>query len=126
MAWCFDDDPSGYSVSVLRRLATEDAVVPSIWLLEVVNTLLVAERAKQFDPHRSAFFVRALERLPVSVIHDRTEDVFHAIATLAREQGLSAYDAAYVWLGAQRGLALATLDGSMRGACQRVGVALLA
>jgi predicted nucleic acid-binding protein len=126
MGWCFDDDPTGYAVSILERLGSEDAIVPDIWALEVVNSLLVAERAKQFDLQRSAYFTRQLEMLPVSVVESRTEDIFHSIATLAREQAISSYDASYVWLAAQHGLAVATLDGGMRGACQRLGVKILA
>jgi len=125
MAWCFDDDATGYSVSVLKRLDIEDAITPSIWPLEVVNTLIVAERSKQFDHQRSAAFIRLLETLPVSVIDDQAADIFHSVATLAREQVISSYDASYVRLALREGAPLATIDGSMRGACQRLGVTLL-
>jgi predicted nucleic acid-binding protein len=125
MAWCFDDDATGYSVSVLKRLDSEDAIAPSIWPLEIVNTLLVAERSKQFDQRRSAAFIRLLETLPVSVIADQAADIFHSVATLAREQTISSYDASYVRLAVREGTPLATIDGGMRGACQRLGVTLL-
>lgn len=126
MAWCFDDDPTGYSVSVLKRLTSEEAITPSIWPLEVVNTLLVAERSKQFDQQRSAAFIRLLERLPVSVIDDPAADIFHSVVTLAREHVISSYDASYVRLALREGSPLATIDGGVRGACQRLGVTLFA
>ena len=126
MAWCFDDDPTGYSVSVLKHLDSEAAITPSIWPLEVVNTLLVAERSKQFDQQRSVAFIRLLETLPVSVIDDQAADILHSVATLAREQAISSYDASYVRLAVREGAPLATIDGGMRGACQRLGVTLFA
>ena len=126
MAWCFDDDPTGYSVSVLKHLDSEAAITPSIWPLEVVNTLLVAERSKQFDQQRSVAFIRLLETLPVSVIDDQAADILHSVATLAREQAISSYDASYVRLAVREGAPLATIDGVMRGACQRLGVTLFA
>lgn len=126
MAWCFDDDATGYAVSVLKRLDSEDAITPSIWPLEVVNTLLVAERSKQFDQRRSAVFIRLLETLPVSVIEEQAADILHSVATLAREQVISSYDASYVRLALREGSPLATIDGGVRGACQRLGVTLLA
>jgi hypothetical protein len=33
-------------------------VVPAIWKLEVVNTLVVAERRKKVAPEKSAAFIR--------------------------------------------------------------------
>ena len=47
MSWCFKDETNNYADTVLDRLTEEAAVVPSIWPLEVVNVLLVAERQKR-------------------------------------------------------------------------------
>ncbi len=62
--------------------------------------------------------------LPIE-IHDVAPDLaFGTILDLAREQGLTAYDAAYLHLAMRRGLPLATQDDALRDAAQRVGVAL--
>ena len=44
------------------------------------------------------------------------------VLPIAREFGLSAYDAAYLELAARRGAALATLDGKLEKAARRAGV----
>jgi len=46
MSWCFKDETNRYADSILDRLTKATAVVPSIWPLEVVNILLVAEQQK--------------------------------------------------------------------------------
>jgi predicted nucleic acid-binding protein len=43
---------------------------------------------------------------------------------LARSQGISAYDAAYLELAMRRGLPLATLDGKLEAAARAVGVSI--
>src|SRR5271166_1052465 len=46
IAWCFPDKQDDYSQTVLDALASEQALVPELWHLEVANTLLVGERRK--------------------------------------------------------------------------------
>ena len=47
-AWCFADQSNPYTDAVLRALAEgETAVVPALWRLEIVNSLVVAERRKK-------------------------------------------------------------------------------
>jgi predicted nucleic acid-binding protein len=45
---------------------------------------------------------------------------------LARQQNLSAYDAAYLELAVREGLPLATRDGQLKKAARAVGVSLFA
>jgi hypothetical protein len=47
MAWCFEDEVDKYADSVLDLLVDSEAIVPSIWPLEVANVLLVAERRQR-------------------------------------------------------------------------------
>lgn len=44
MGWCFEDEQSEYCDEVLSSLTAAEAVVPVLWLCEVVNVLAVAER----------------------------------------------------------------------------------
>jgi predicted nucleic acid-binding protein len=46
------------------------------------------------------------------------------VLSLAREQGLSTYDAAYLELAIREGLPLATLDTELKKAAKAVGVKL--
>jgi predicted nucleic acid-binding protein len=68
-------------------------------------------------------FLALLRGLPIQVV---TGDVFSLpeLASLAREFGLSAYDASYLRLAIDNGVPIATLDVRLRDAASRAGVAL--
>jgi hypothetical protein len=45
ISWCFPGDvteDTPYSRAVLKRLETEDAVVPEIWAFEIANSIFVS------------------------------------------------------------------------------------
>ena len=124
MSWSFEDETDAYADTVLDSLQNFRAVVPSLWPLEVANTLLVGERRQRIMQVDSLNWVRLLAALPITV-DDETN--FHAWTTtmsLAREQKLSAYDAAYLELAMRRNLPIATLDARLRAAAKTVGVAI--
>jgi predicted nucleic acid-binding protein len=121
MAWCFEDEATPYSESVLEALAEGEAVVPPIWSLEVANVLVVGERKKRLLPAQSLRFVELLQSLPITL--DADVRPLGEILGLAREQGLSSYDASYLDLAVRTGLPLASLDGPLLEAAARFGVA---
>jgi len=94
MAWCFEDEATPYSESVLEALAEGEAVVPPLWSLEVANVLVVGERKKRLLPAQSLRFVELLQSLPITL--DADVRPLGEILGLAREQGLSSYDASYL------------------------------
>ncbi|MBF8258810.1 MAG: PilT protein domain protein [Actinobacteria bacterium] len=124
MAWCFEDETNPYTEAVLQDLADTGAVVPSIWPLETVNVLLVAERRKRISKAQSRRFVELLQALPIAVDDVSAARVWDGVLSLAREQQLSAYDAAYLELAMREGLPIATLDAALRKAAKRCGVAV--
>jgi predicted nucleic acid-binding protein len=124
MAWYFKDEATPYTNGVRASLATERAVVPSIWPLEVANVLLMSERRKRSNPTRAAKWLRFLSSLPIAIDEETAERAFPAIIGLARSRGLTSYDAAYLDLAVRRGLPLASLDRDLKKAAQAVGVAL--
>ncbi len=126
MSWCFADEADGYADGVLDRLAQEEAVVPSIWPLEIGNVLLVAERRKRLSEADSARFLALLAELPIVVESEPPQRMLREIIALAREFGLSTYDAAYLDLAMRLGLPLATHDAALRKAAKKVRVPLLA
>lgn len=121
MAWCFEDEATPYSESVLEALADGEAIVPPIWSLEVANVLVVGERKKRLLPAQSLRFVELLQNLPITL--DTEARPLGEILGLAREQGLSSYDASYLDLAVRTGLPLASLDGGLLEAADRFGVA---
>ena len=44
MSWCFEDETTPFTELVLESLTNQEAIVPSLWALEVVNVLIVAEK----------------------------------------------------------------------------------
>jgi predicted nucleic acid-binding protein len=124
MTWCFGDETNHYSEAVLQDLADTGAVVPSIWLLEMANVLLVAERRKRISKAQSRRFVELLQTLPIAVDDVSAARAWDGLLSLAREQQLSAYDAAYLELAMREGLPIATLDAALRKAAKRCGVAV--
>jgi predicted nucleic acid-binding protein len=125
MAWCFEDEAGGYADTVLDALAQGEALVPGIWPLEVVNVLLVGERKGRLTAADTTRFLHLLDKLPIQVVPEPPGRVTGAVLTLARDQGLSSYDASYLDLAMREGLPLATLDETLRRAAARSAVPLL-
>ena len=124
MAWCFRDVGDGYADGVLGSLAGNEALVPGIWPLEVANVLVAAERCRRLTETDSARFLSLLADLPIRVIQEPPQRVTGEILALARETGLSSYDASYLDLAMREEAPLATLDDGLRKAAGRVGVQL--
>ena len=124
MAWYFKDEATPYTNSVRASLATERAVVPVLWPLEVVNVLLMAERRKYSNQTRATKWLRYLSALPIAIDKETPFRSFDHILNLARGHKLTSYDASYLELSVRMGLPLATLDRELKKAAQRVGVSL--
>jgi hypothetical protein len=67
MAWCFESEADAYARAVLASMARDRALVPAVWLLEVSNVLLVAERRRWITRRDADRFLALLEELPVEV-----------------------------------------------------------
>ena len=123
MAWCFEDEADPYADGVLDRLVEESALVPPLWPLEIADVLIVAERRRKLRRSYSARFLELVGALPIEV-DSATPDPSHLLA-VAREHGLSAYDAAYLALAMREGIPRATRDRALGKAARRCGVSLL-
>jgi predicted nucleic acid-binding protein len=113
MSWCFKDETNQYADIVLTRLSEATAFVPSIWPLEVVNVLLVAERKKRLSEADSIRFITLLSQLPIMVEHPQPERIMTDLLALARANNLSSYDASYLDLSMRKGIPIATLDARL-------------
>ncbi|MBA2849041.1 type II toxin-antitoxin system VapC family toxin [Thermosulfuriphilus ammonigenes] len=122
VAWALEDEGDLYSEKVLDALGEGRAWVPSIWPLEVANALLMAERRRRLTRAEVENFLSLLQELPIQVEGDTILRVWGEILLLAREEGLSVYDAAYLNLAMRLGLPLATLDQALQKAARNCGV----
>jgi predicted nucleic acid-binding protein len=101
------------------------ASVPSIWALEVVNALLIAERRKRISQADSAAAWAALQELPLETDEETGRRAGSNTLALARQQQLSVYDAAYLELAMRQAAPLASLDKVLRDAALALRVPLL-
>jgi predicted nucleic acid-binding protein len=124
MPWAFQDETSPESERILQRLQADTAIAPAVWPLEVCNALVNAQRRGRLAAEKSARFVTALSRLPIST-EDGDSRVFVDVLPLALEHGLSSYDAAYLELAVRRQVPLATLDADLARAARAAGVEVL-
>jgi predicted nucleic acid-binding protein len=120
LSWCFGDEATPHSRAVLSALQTTYAVVPALWPFEIANGLAIAERRKRISRAQIAEFLETLRRLPIQMEWRESVWQCQAILQLAREHGLTAYDAAYLDLARRERLSLATLDHAL----QEIGIAL--
>lgn len=126
LGFCFEDESSEYAAGVLQRLRTGGACVPRIWEMEVANVLVQAERRGRLTPAEAMRFLDLLAALPIEVCDEPTGRVLREIRALARERGLSVYDACYLDLAMRDGLPLATVDAALARAAAQCGVEVLA
>ena len=124
-AWCLADETNERADGILARLIEDEAVVPSLWIAEMANVLVVAERSGRIETDDVDRAIGMLLELPI-VIEPAEPDAMGRVYTLARSRELSAYDATYLDLAMRTGLALATFEADLTRAAGRAGVTLLA
>ena len=122
LSWCFEDERTSATVALLDRLVEAGAVAPSLWPLEVLNGLAMAERRNRLDAERRQRLMTFLRGLPVVIDEETAVHAWTATAQLAVRFGLTLYDAAYLELAQRLGLPLATLDKALRTASAALGV----
>ena len=114
LTWCFPDENAGLAERVAHRFQQGDsAIAPSFWPHEVLNTLLVGEKRRRISRDLVQTFLGELSVLPVELKHFPSNAVFERVQSLAREHGLTAYDAAYLDLAQANAVPVATLDDDL-------------
>ena len=125
MCWYIEDQKTSYTEGVFECLALGDEIlVPAIWPLEIVNSLVIALRQKDITSAQLEIFVADLKELPVEVDLQGAARAYSSILQISRRHQLSSYDAAYLDLALFEGLPLATVDKNVRSAAKRSGAEL--
>ena len=125
MSWCFVDESTPYTRSVLDQLIASHGEVPALWPVEIANSLAVNERKKRVTEEGSAVFLRRLAFLDIRVQSPLQFEDLDLLLGLARRHGLTAYDAGYLALAKRIGLPLATFDKQLIRAAPLEGVPLI-
>lgn len=121
MSWILPDEQSPDIDGLLRDLHGNSALVPSIFLHEVRNALLMAERRGRLKPGEA---LSSLIELLSLGLNDGGQGDDHNVIALAIKHSLSAYDAAYLALALSRALPLATTHTRLAAGAQKEEVVL--
>ena len=124
VAWCIEDEANPSTDRLLDSLQSGEALVPALWPLEISNVLLTAERRRRLTRAQALQCLEMLRSLPIAVDESTSSRAMGDILSLARDQNLSVYDAAYLELSIREALPLATRDRILAGAAKRCGVTL--
>jgi predicted nucleic acid-binding protein len=119
-AWFLPNQAIPYTDRALSRLASEPVRVPCLWPFEFANILAVLERRKRLTRAQAVGILERLALLPLTV--DAAPPTVTRLLELAREHGLSAYDAGYLELALRLGVPVASRDGPLRAAAERAGI----
>ena len=124
LAWLFHDEKNADADAIIGKLPALEMLVPRLWHLEVANVLLVGERRGRCTQADVTAWLAFLSALPIVVDPATEARAWSDTIALARQHGLTAYDAAYLELALRERLPLATLDAKLRSAAKAVGVAI--
>ena len=123
LGFLMSDEQAPSALDALERGVP--AFVPAHWPLEVANGLLVAERRRRATHADVTEALHVVLSLPIEVDRDTTRHVAGETAGLARQYGLTIYDAAYLELAMRLGAQLATSDAALARAAKKAGVGLV-
>jgi len=123
LSWCFDDEVSTYAELVLDLLADgAEARAPAIWPLEVANSMLSAQRRKRINEAESVRWLNRIGALRIVISGPSNLGEIGDLFAIARQFGLSIYDATYLELARRFDLPLATIDRRLSAAASKSGI----
>lgn len=128
ISWYLPDEEDDYAETVLDLLTSCDrlieAIVPSIWSLELANVFLVSEHRQRISQAEVAAAIALINQLPISINSVTPKEAFDSILKIGRNYNLSAYDAAYLELAIRLSTPLATNDRRLIDAAQQANIFL--
>jgi predicted nucleic acid-binding protein len=120
-----DERDAGASRALAAIEAGVPTFIPAHCPVETANGLLMAERRKRITQSDVTEALGLLGALPLTTDIETATKAGGETMALARQYGLTIYDAAYLELAMRRGASLATNDLDLAKAAQAAGVALL-
>jgi predicted nucleic acid-binding protein len=125
LAWIYPGEHTAAITEVFDQVTASGAWVPSLWRLEVANSLEMGVRRGRIDAAFRDATLADLELLPIQTDPDTERHAWRATLQLSQRHRLTVYDAAYLELAMRRRLPLATLDRELRIAARAESVALM-
>ena len=125
LAWCFEDEATRDSNSLLLGAEFSTILVPGLWHIELINVLLQAERRKRLTMVQISDFLDLVGGIEIQTDPEQIDIASRSLIDLARRHQLTAYDATYLDLAIKRGIPLATRDKALMRAAPAAGVELV-
>jgi len=121
LRWCFEDEATAETESILTLLQDHQgtAWVPGIWPHEMLNGLGKGVVRGRVERKKAFLFWQEIQQLPVRLVDIPVDE---KLLEMALEHHLALYDASYLSLAILRGLPVATGDGKLQQAVERVGL----
>lgn len=127
LGFLLKDEQEAIALKALHALEKGMKIfVPAHWGVEVANGLIMAERRKRASQADITEALGLVAALPVASDEETTRRACSDTAALARQYGLTIYDAAYLELAMRCGATLATTDKALVAAAKTAGVPILA
>jgi len=125
LAWLYSDELAPGTQKVFDQVVTAGARVPSLWRLEVANSLQGGVRRGRISKEFRDAALTDLGLLNIKIDSDTDTFAWSTTLRLAERCSLTLYDAAYLELAQRLELPLATLDQELRAAGNALGLTLL-
>ncbi len=120
MATFLSDENSKLADQFFSKLQNENkAIVPSLWLYEINNVVLVATRRKRISEENVSTIFKSLESFPIEVDISFSPSIMRNIYELGKKHALSVYDSAYLELCIRKKAGLGSLDEKLIQSAKR-------
>lgn len=124
LAWIYSDELTPTIQKVFEYVVADHACVPSLWRLEVANSLTMGVKRGRIDAAFRDAVLIDLALLNITTDPHTDDFAWSTTLRLADRCKLTLYDAAYLELAQRLGCPLATLDQELRAAAGALGVPL--
>lgn len=124
LAWIFPDEATDEARRIFEQVTLSGAWVPSLWRLEIANSLQIGIRHRRIDPIQRDAVLADLTAFNIAVDPDTDRFAWTTTLQLADRFRLTLYDSSYLELAQRRGLPLATFDRALQASAKTLGLPL--
>jgi predicted nucleic acid-binding protein len=104
LAWIYSDETTEPIRHIFQAVADDGAVVPTLWRLEIANSLTVAMRRGRIDANLRRAALADLPLLDITTDEDTDAHAWGETMNMADRFQLTLYDTAYLELAQRRPL----------------------
>jgi predicted nucleic acid-binding protein len=125
LSWYFRDEESALSEQLFAMTDDHILLVPPHWFSEVANGIRMGEIRGRCKEAEAPKFIERLNLMSFDIDTLKPFSQFEMILPLARQCGLTVYDAIYLHVASSNGVPLATLDKTLARAAVAAGVEVI-